>query len=63
MIRKLATNKIEVQYFFGVMGFWRMHVPGYSLIYTGYSLTLYFLRRKILKGLLSSSKHLNELNG
>lgn len=49
VINKITMKKTEVQDFLGVMDFWRMHAPGYSLIYTGYSLPLYFLRRKTLK--------------
>lgn len=54
------TEKTEAQDFLGVMVFfWRMHVAGYSPIYTGYSLPLYLVTRKTLKGVLSSSKHLS----
>ena len=28
----LPTSKEKAQYFLGIVGFWRMHIPNYSLI-------------------------------
>lgn len=46
VINKITTKKTETQDFLGVVFFWRMHIPGFNLISTGYSLPLYWVTWK-----------------